>query len=248
MVHGRTMSLRALLLALVVVAGCVVVPAVASAQSRSLVEGPSVRRQLLFRSARFELSPAAGVAFGQTYQRDLFVGVTGRYHLTNAFSAGVNALVGATAFDTSIAGNTEELDPLGARELNYTTQTLLTDVHLSYVPLSGKYNLFGSVIKHYDVYIAVGVGGALLSSDSDDLSGFQIGPAVTIGLRTFLSDRVALHLRVSDYLYASDDAQRIGRTSLGRPDPEPVEDVFRNHFVGMAGVSIVFPSEVAVSR
>lgn len=62
----------------------------ASAQTRSLQEGPSVRRQLLFRSARFELAPSVGTSFGTSYQRSVIIGATARYHLTNAFSAGLN--------------------------------------------------------------------------------------------------------------------------------------------------------------
>ena len=89
-------------------------PAEASAQTRSFEEGPVVRRMLLFRSNKLELAPSLGVAFGNVYQRELFLSVLGRYHLTNSFALGLNVSLGPVALNTPIAGNLEEIEPENA--------------------------------------------------------------------------------------------------------------------------------------
>lgn len=222
----------------------------ATAQSRSFQSGPVVRRQLLFRSDRMELAPTLGSSIAPVYQRTLFLAVAARYHLTNSFSLGVNANLGALSVNTSIARNYEDItDGIpGSRRprLEYATPLLMTDFHLSYVPLHGKVNLFGSHIMHWDMYLTAGVGGALVSSDADDLSGFEFGPALGVGLRSFVKDNLAVNLLFQDYLYSSADAQEF--CCGARAEPVPVEERFRNHVVGSVGVSIFFPSEVRVSR
>jgi len=249
----RTITRFAAILALafVTTAVTVVLPAPAEAQSRSSLDGPSVRRQLLFRSSRLEVAPAVGAAFGRLYQRELMLAVTGRYHLTNSFSVGLNANAGLLGMDTSIASNYEAADPLAARELQYATQLLLADLHLSYVPFSGKFNLIGNHIFHFDAYLAAGVGGALLTADSSapDLGGFKFGPAISAGFRVFIKDNIALNLRLSDYLYSAADSQRVRRDpTTGLSVALEVDEEFGHHFVGMVGVSIFLPPEVRVSR
>jgi outer membrane beta-barrel protein len=220
------------------------------AQSRSFQTGPVVRRQLLFRSDRVELAPMLGSSIAPLYQRTLFLTVTGRYHLTNSFALGVNANVGALNLNTKVARDYEDLrDAIpGARrpDLLWATPLLMTDVHISYVPLHGKANLFGSNILHWDFYVNLGVGGVLVNSDSDDLSGFRFGPAIGVGLRTFVNDRIAVNLLFQDYLYSSAEAQQV--CCGPRPVPAPVEERFQSHFLGSLGVSVFFPSEVRVSR
>lgn len=241
--------------ALVVACACaalavLVFSADVAAQSRSFQSGPVVRRQLLYRSDRMELAPMIGSGIAPVYQRTLFLSVAARYHLTNSFSLGVNANLGALSLDTSVARNYEEIrDEIpGARrpELEYATPLLMTDFHLSYVPLHGKVNLLGSHILHWDMYLTAGVGGALISSDADDLSGFEFGPAIGVGIRTFVQDRMAVNILFQDYLYSSADAQEF--CCGAGAEPVPVEERFRNHVVGSIGVSFFFPSEVRVSR
>lgn len=238
---------QAFLVALTLV-GSLTLPAVAEAQSRSLQEGPVVRRQLLYRSARFELTPAIGTAIGPVYQRELFLAVSGRYHVNNSLAIGLNANAGLLGLNTSIANNYEVADPIGARELHYARQTMLLDVHLAYSLFTGKMSLMSKLIQYLDLYVAAGGGGALITADSaaEDLGGFKFGPALTVGLRVFLGDQFALNVRFTDYLYASADAQRVRRGPP--PSPQPVQERFRSHFVGTVGVSIFFPGEVRVSR
>ena len=213
----------------------------AQAQSRSLTEGPVVRRMLLFRSGKFELTPTFGTSFGNVYQREYFIGVGGTYHLSNSFAIGLHTALAPIPFDSTVTSNLEEAAPEQYDRLTVSHQFMLVDLMLSYIPLHGKLNLFGSTIFHYDVNLNVGVGGALVSSDADDLSGFNFGPAFGLGMRLFFKDNMALTLAVTDYFYSGSEAVR---------DEEQTEPTSRgnHHFVGTVGLGIFFPSEVRVSR
>jgi len=241
-----------LVVSTVFVTHAVVAPSTSVAQSRSFAEGPVVRRQLLYRSSRLELTPALGVAFGRTYQREIFVGVTGRYHLTNAFAAGVNVQFAGLVMDTSVARNFADSNPQAGRQLYYGQQTLLTDAHVSYTPIAGKFSLFDNTM-HFDIHISVGVGGALVSDEglgniTTDLPGFRFGPALSVGMRTFVTDGVAINLRLTDYMYNSSEAQTIVTGVDGRLGAGPRDNRFGHNFIGMIGASIFLPSEVRVSR
>lgn len=222
-------------------------PTTAHAQSRSFEEGPVVRRQLLFRSSRFEVTPSLGTALAPIYQREIFVGASARYFLNNSFGIGANLNVGLP-LDTSLAENYRIADPIRARELQYVTQTALADVHISVSPVSGKLNIIGDLQLHYDVYLTLGGGGAFLSSDADDLAGIRFGGALGAGLRTFINDKYALNFQVLDYLYTSADAQRITRGANGLPIAGPIDESFRNHFLFQVGFAIFLPGRVSVSR
>lgn len=238
---ARTASFGLLLL-------CLFLASTASAQNRSLSEGPVVRRQLLFRSDKVEIAPALGMALGGVYEREVMLGAAVRYHLTNSFSAGLNLHFSPYQIQSSLAANLETASPEVARELDYATQTALVDVHLSYVPIGGKVNLLGRTTYYYDFYLGAGIGGALLTSDSDDLSGFKFGPALTAGFRLFVTDNIAINLRATSYLYNSALAQRTFIADNGRPLPQQIEERFRAHTLGLIGVSIFLPGDVRVSR
>jgi outer membrane beta-barrel protein len=246
MSRGARGAARFLALVVALLVLCVAQQAVA--QSRSLFEGPVVRRQLLFRSSKLEVSPALGMALGGVYQREVMVGLTGRYHLTNSFAAGLNVHVSPIALNSSLVDNLATTSPEVARQMAYATQTALLDAHLSYVPMGGKFHLFNGRTYYYDFSLTAGVGGALLSSDSDELAGFRFGPALGAGMRIFVTDNIALNFRATSYLYSSALSQRIERTSTGLPSPQPIEERFRANTIGLIGVSIFLPPDVRVSR
>jgi len=242
-------AVQRLLVFLSFVAAIAAMPDVAAAQDRNLLSGPAVRRQLLYRSDRFELAPVLGSSIAPVYQRSIFLSVAARYHLTNAFSLGANVNVSPVQLDTSVARNFEELErerlPADRASIDYASPLALLDVHLSYVPAYGKVNMLGNIL-HWDVFLTGGVGGALVTSDADDLGGFKFGPALGVGLRTFLNDKFAFNVLFQNYLYSSAEAQR---SCCGvRAVATPVEETFKSHVIGSAGVSIFFPAEVRVSR
>ena len=101
---------------------------VASAQNRSLYEGPVVRRELLYRSSKLEIAPALGVAFGGIYEREIMVGAAFRYHLTNSFSVGLNAnFAPATIPTTTISVSVPESVEPSCRRTPTTSQGSSSD-------------------------------------------------------------------------------------------------------------------------
>lgn len=241
-----SLGLAGLVVALSVVAGGIVVaPGEAAAQSRSFEEGPAVRRVLLFRSDRFEVTPSLGMSLGDVYEQSVYLGASGDYHLTNVFSIGVNAMYAPVAFRTPLYNNFREIEPDRARDRFSPARTQLsTDLHVGIVPFAGKLNFVGRRVMHYDVNIFAGFGAAVRSSDSDELSGVRAGPTFGGGARLFIRDNLALRLRVQDHMHLSADAE--GRRRIGAAIP--VEETMRHHLMLVAGVSFLFPDAVRVSR
>lgn len=212
----------------------------AAAQSRSLDEGPVVRRVLLYRSDRFEIggSPIA-LTLGDMYQRNPMLQVVADYHLTNYLSLGINAGFSPFMIKTSTARNFESSNPLRARNVDFARPTLLSDIHLGVVPFSGKLNQSNRGVIPFDFHILAGFGMAMIKSDNDDLSGMRVGPTFAVGLRFFVTDSLAIWTRLQDYIYPSLDAAMRGNI---------VEEKWQHTLLFSIGVSTFSPSSLRVSR
>ncbi|MEL6181162.1 MAG: outer membrane beta-barrel domain-containing protein [Myxococcota bacterium] len=218
----------------------------AYAQQRraSLDEGPIVRRKLLFRSSRFEIMPQIGMTLNDSYKRNALVGLEANFYLTNEFGLGISGLFSPLQLNTSLFDQIDSsADPEVRDQLSYAVVTALFDAHVNYVPIFGKFTLFGTIID-YDIHLLGGFGGALIGSDgprADDAeyTGFQPAPVIGGGGRLFVRDSFALTLDVKDYIYSTADTQ-IGTT---RPETE-----LRDNFVISLGFSIFLPGDVPISR
>ncbi len=225
-------------------------PSAAQAQRRaSLEEGSIVRRQLLYRSSRFELQPRLGGTLNDSFKRNVLAGLDMNYYLTNKFGLGVGGVFGAVSVDTDLL---EQINgTLGGEDtegLSFTLTTLLIDAHISYVPIFGKLSVFKSNILDYDLHLLAGFGGALLgvegNTEGELLSGFKPGPMLGLGFRIFASNNFAITVDVRDYIYSSADIQE-GPQDGRRP--APVTELRNNLTLGL-GVSVFFPGEVPISR
>ena len=208
------------------------------AQSRSLEEGPIVRRQLLYRSNRFELTPSLAHTLNDSYRRAAFLNLGTNYHLTNDFSLGLHAGWGLS-YNTNILSEIEATSPSVARELAFAETTLLMNFHLGWVPYYGKFNFLDTTTVNFDLHLLGGLGAALVTSESDDLSGFKFGPAIGIGMRFFFDGDTALTLEVIDHMYSQADAQRSG---------ERVEESFGHTVLVSVGISFFVTGDLRVSR
>ncbi len=242
----RNSILRTLALALVMTLGVgafsvasVAVSSEAAAQSRSLTTGPVVRRQLLYRSSKLELSPMISAMFNNSYQVPVYAGLTFRYHLTNAVALGVDLNASPVAWNRRVLRDLKREDQELFREVDVANSPLLFNFHISYAPITGKFNLLGNNIAHFDFHIVAGAGGALQSADSSSLSGMHFGGVIGAGVRVFVSDGVAITTRVTDYIYPNGEAVR----GVGAADER-----WRQHYVVGMGVSFFFPKSVYVSR
>ena len=215
----------------------------AAAQDIVTDDQPAVRRQLLMRDDRLELGGFVGTTLGDTYQATPELGLLGRYYFSDMFGVGLQLDVGPAAVDTDIASNFQSSGATRSSDVEYAHPLLLSSIHLQYVPWIGKVNVFDTKVVKYDLGVQLGLGGAMMSSDADDLAGFKPGGEVGVALRVFLTPALTGQVRVSDYLYSADDALYVG----GSP-PEKVDEKFGNHFVFAIGFSYLTPAPKGYSR
>jgi outer membrane beta-barrel protein len=229
----------------------VALPGQSMAQRRaSLEEGSIVRRQLLYRSSRFELQPRIGGTLNDSFKRNLLVGVDLNYYLTNKFGLGVGGSFGALSMDTDLLAQINgTIDSGQSSGLALTVTTALFDAHLTYVPIFGKFAVFKSMIVDYDLHLMAGFGGALLgaegNTEGEELSGLKPGPMLGLGFRLFVADNMAITVDLRDYIFSSADVQEAPNQDGRRASP--VTELRNNIAIGF-GFSLFFPGEVPISR
>lgn len=228
-------------------------------QQAALKSGKSVRRKLLYRSTRFELSPGIGVTSGDTYLRNAVAGLNASYYLTNAIGLGLVGGYSPLHPETSLANNVKEsLDqnaPSTLEELTFSYLQWFAGFELKYVPIFGKFSFMNDASLSYDMHLVAGASlmgveacsasdpdtacAANGASDAMDESLSEIRPAGTIGLgfRVFFSDAYALNLQVRDHLYQ--------RAQVSTGDAEA--DFSSNVYLSL-GFSMFFPQTVKISR
>lgn len=215
-------------------------------------EGPIVRRKLLYRSTRFEFAPYVGATLNDGFRRNMLAGANFSYHLTNEFGFGGTFGYGIFQLDTSLADNiTQTLQANGQtgilNEISYSYIQWAADLGLSYVPLYGKFTLFGSSTMNWDLHL---VGGLSIVNEAAELaveqagrnpdealSGIRPGGLFQVGVRLFVSDMISINVEAKNLLYSR------AEISTGSADPE-----FQNTVLFTAGVGIFLPGEVKVSR
>lgn len=218
---------------------CAGIAANVAAQTRSIEEGPIVRRQLLYRSSRLEVMPALGLTLNDPYRHTMMLTAAANYHLTNTFSLGVNVSWGWLNYNTNLTDDIETVDPAAARLIDFSDLTLLTDFHLGYVPFYGKFNFLEAGTVNWDFHLVAGAGGGLITSDNSDLEGFKFAPMFGGGFRFFINGDTALTIDALDYMFESADIAIRG---------EEPETSFSHHVLINIGVSFFVTGDLRVSR
>jgi outer membrane beta-barrel protein len=222
-------------------------------------EGPSVRRQLLYRSGRVELQPSIAISAGDAYMRNLMAGANLSYYFTNGIGIGLTGAYGAFHPETKLGGNVrrtlaENADP-NSSSLNYSYTKWTAGLEFKFVPIFGKFNLMNDTVVRYDFHLMAGMtvigqdactaGSA--SADCIDSDGGQVDealvgirPAATLGFgaRVFLGDAYAINLQVRDQLYR--------RAELSTNAGDNAE--FTNNLFVSLGFSFFLPQSVKVAR
>lgn len=213
----------------------------------SLEEGPAVRRQFLFRSGRFEITPQATFSINDPFVRNALPGVGFSYYLNNVLGIVGSAHVGVLQLDTSLRQNLES--SMATPELQQTSYSRVgwaADVGLAYVPMFGKFTLMNAMAMHYDVHL---IGGMAMIGESavpaaeggdldPELEGVRPGGMLGAGMRFFLTDMVSLNFQVRNYIAARSQAISQGEADLR----------LGNTVMLTTGVGIFFPGDVQISR
>jgi outer membrane beta-barrel protein len=158
------------LLAPLVLAGVTLAASPAAAQEIQL-RGPlagarSVARIVQYREGRFALTPTFGITLQDEFSRELLVGLRGEYHFTDWLGVGFWGAFAPAHIDTSLTDQISQRSPGGSfnvpRANQFTNQVgrrnFLFDLHVTFVPLRGKFALFQNLVADTDFYILAGVG------------------------------------------------------------------------------------------
>lgn len=157
------------LLAPLVLAGVALATSPAAAQEIQL-RGPlagarSVARLVQYRQGRFALTPTVGVSLVDEFSRELFVGLRGEYHFNDWLGLGFWGAFAAANINTSLTDQITAQSPGGSFNVPRANQfanqvgrrNFLFDLHVSFVPLRGKFALFQNLVADTDFYILAGI-------------------------------------------------------------------------------------------
>ncbi len=209
-----------------------------------LEEGDAIRKRLLLRGGRFELTPTVGFTLNDAFQRNLLVGAHLAYHLNDDWALGATVM-GGFAFNSSLADRIETERPEKADAGAFSNVGFLGTVEVLYSPLVGKFALFGRSVLNYDLHLLAGLGGTLVSGSSDVESATPTG-VVGIGLRTFVTHGMALNIEVRDYIYSSALNSVVEPAGDGQQSTS-ADSSISNNFAVTIGFGFYFPQDPEVS-
>lgn len=255
------------LLAVLVLALLAAVPSHAEAQelgdeaelevegTTSLEEGAPVRRLLLLRSGRFELQPQTSFSLIDPFVRNIAFGAGAAYYFTNSLGVGTNFVYSPVHIDTDEveAVASDGFSQRVKEQLSVSQMTMAFDLGIIYVPLFGKFSVFGWILN-YDLHLFGGAGGLIMEARcadespeagiascevNENLEGIKFAGALGIGTRVYFNNWLALNLEFRDYLGSFAE---YARSESGDPSK------FGQMFLGTVGLSFFFPLDVYISR
>lgn len=152
-----------------------------SAQAQEIqLRGPlagarSVARLVRYREGRIAITPMAAITIQDEFSREIFFGLRGEYHFTDWLGVGVWGAAAAANIDTSLTDQISSRSPGGTfnvpNRARFTDQigrrNYLFDLHVSFIPLRGKFALFQNLVADTDFYILAGLALAGVEERAD---------------------------------------------------------------------------------
>lgn len=174
-----------------------------------LANARSVARMVRYREGRFSLTPTFGVTLQDEFSRELLVGARAEYHFTDWLGVGVWGAGAVAHIDTSLTDQVVQRSPGNTPNVpnrdNFNQQVgrrnWLVDLHVSFIPLRGKFALFQNLVADVDFYVTGGVAfvgveeraDATLASSTVGLDGATAANSV----RDWRNNQVARSSRVA---------------------------------------------------
>ncbi len=162
----------------------------------------SVSRLVQYREGRFSITPTFSVSLQDEFSRDLFFGLRGDYHFTDWLGVGVSAAYAGVHVDTSLTdqvasnspGNTANVPRATAYPQQIGRRNWMADLHLTFVPLRGKFALFQSLVADVDFYLVAGAAfvGVEERADTKLASTLDVNSATVRNSQTTRASRVAI--------------------------------------------------------
>ncbi len=210
-----------------------------------LEEGEAIRKRLMLRGGRFEVTPTFGFTLNDAFQRNLLLGAQLAYHLTDAWAIGATVL-GGVPFNSGLADRIEDERPEKSDAGAFSHVGLLGTLEVIYTPLVGKFALFGRSVLNYDLHVLAGVGATLVSG-STDVDGATPTGSVGVGLRTFVTDGMAVNLEFRDYIYSSSLNAVVESDGQGATTTSTDSNI-SNNFAVTVGFGFYFPQEPEIGN
>jgi outer membrane beta-barrel protein len=136
----------------------------------------SVSRLVQHREGRFAVTPIFGISLLDEFSRDVFFGVRAEYHFADWLGVGVMGAFSPVHVNTSLTEqvssrspggtvNVPSAAPVGARSGVPATpgfagqvgrRNWMADIHLTFIPLRGKFALFQSLVADIDFFLFAG--------------------------------------------------------------------------------------------
>lgn len=188
------------------VAVCVSLPSGARASNTDdVLENTSVvRRQLLLREARHEVSGILGFTLGDPFVRNLLPGARYDFHWLDWLGFGGRLQVGIPVQTSTFATVDEKVAKSNETfVMEATSLQLLATGHVSISPVVGKLLVFDSLPINFDAHIDFSAGVASVSSSGDNITsstGFGLAAGASGGIRVFLSRVVAISANLEGLL------------------------------------------------
>lgn len=210
--------------------------------------GAIVRRKLLYRSTRLELTPTLAFSVADSYTQTLLAGIGIGFHLTNEIGISGSFNYGVLQLPTSLRQAMNEALPESVQSrVSFSKINWAADLAASWVPVFGKFSIMSSLIVNYDIHLLGGVGFVSLGADPAVEGGRpsatlnQTGPSAVLGggARFFFGDMFSINIDVRDYLLSR---ALVSRTGTG------ASAELGNNLIMSLGLSLFLPGEVKVSR
>lgn len=197
---------------------------------------PAVRNKLLLHEGRHVVAPSFAFTVNDPYVRNLLLGAAWRYYLNNWFGIGVD-VAGGIGVGTDLADDIEDELSRADRPFGLSTSSLrlLANATAEFVPLDGKFMLFGKHLARIDVHLIAGVGMALVDGEGRIEDEVSLMPMFGIGTRLYPAEWIAIGVDVRDYV--------INRTlASDRDGAVPGREFGHNWAVGFS-VNFFLPDE-----
>ncbi len=172
----------------------------------------SVSRLVQHREGRFAITPIFGVSLLDEFSRYLFFCVRADYHFTDWLGVGVMGAFAPVHINTSLTEQVSSRSPAGTVNVPYASaagRTLTTpahggfpdqigrrnwmaDIHLTFIPLRGKFALFQSLVADIDFFVFAGAAFVGVEERADVSLNSTATDAQRIASQTTRASRVAI--------------------------------------------------------
>ena len=177
-----------------------------SAQAQEIqLRGPlagarSVARLVRYREGRIAITPMAAITIQDEFSREIFFGLRGEYHFTDWLGVGLMGAIAPVHIDTSLTeqitagspGNTGNVPNRTYFPQQVARRNWMADLHVSFIPLRGKFALFQSLVADIDFFVFAGAAFVGVEERADTSLNSTATDAQRAWSQTNRASRVAI--------------------------------------------------------